>query len=293
MSDRKNTANYYNQDEFDRILKKMESNPWKAKEQFENYLKIYTSDYSAFTYYASFLMTLGFLKEAEVVIENLEEAYKRDSKYLTNIDREKLNILIYNILYAKIKLLCRLKRYSEAIELYNSNINYTKDMDIGQIIEFCRIKLNLVKDAKRSDYHYLLRQAFKYRYGDFLCHVSKHLDDEAICSEEKTNIFNNNFPIEEVVKEIKQYLGSDKRLRNGFIDDLYFFKYDNCGNIKGQPVNYFKVITFIDSTDIITMYPIADGEKLPHVDLNYMILNNAPLVRRRSQIDKFNAKWNK
>ena len=59
-------------------------------------------------------------------------------------------------------------------------------------------------------------------------------------------------------------------------------------------VNYFKVVTFHDSTNFITMYPSTECENLPCVDLNYMQKDKKlPEVKIKSPMDKFKERLEK
>ena len=55
--------------------------------------------------------------------------------------------------------------------------------------------------------------------------------------------------------------------------------------------DYFKVICFHNTSNFITMLPVAEGEFLPHVDLNYMLSESNHKVKIKSQIDKFNQRY--
>ena len=171
------------------------------------------------------------------------------------------------------------------------NSMYTKDMDINRIFIYCKIKLNLFDVIDRNNYFYMIRQAIDYQYSDFQFHIKKHLDEEFIDDEERYSIFNNDFPIDKIVSEIDKYLMSSKKLLFGFIEDVYLFKYDLCGLFNGKNANFFKVITFNDNNNIITMYPYVKGERLPYIDLNYMKVESNTKVKKLSQIDKFNKRF--
>ena len=86
---------------------------------------------------------------------------------------------------------------------------------------------------------------------------------------------------------------SDKRLFAGTYDDTYIFKYDNCGRDNNKSVDFFRVVCFHDTNEIITLCPASECECLPYVDLNYLIRDNEiPKVKRLSQTEKFKQRYN-
>ena len=83
------------------------------------------------------------------------------------------------------------------------------------------------------------------------------------------------------------------RICLGLYDDMYVFKYDSCGKDNYKIVNYFKVICFEGTSQIITMYPASDCEKLPYIDLNYMkTKEDTPKIKVLTQREKFNTRYN-
>ena len=86
---------------------------------------------------------------------------------------------------------------------------------------------------------------------------------------------------------------NENKLSWGFIEDTYIFKYDGCGRDNDRLVDYFKVVTFKNSKDIITMCPSCDCEEFSHVDLNYLNDKEEQKVKKISQIDKFYKRYYK
>ena len=92
--------------------------------------------------------------------------------------------------------------------------------------------------------------------------------------------------------EIKKYIPSDKIFYPGFYEDLYVFRYDRCGKEKNKTTDFIKVYAFHNTTDLITIVPASSLDNMPYVDLNYMIENDNANVKRLSQIDRFNKRFN-
>ena len=149
-----------------------------------------------------------------------------------------------------------------------------------------------MKPIYRDKYTYLLRQVIEYRESEFLKHIKKHIvDSNDLIDKTNESVFAAEFNIIEIIEEIKKYIPSELGLCYGFLDNIYTFKYDECGRVNNKIVNYFQVVTLHDTCELITMFPVDYGEFLPYVDLNYMNKTNLPKVKRKSQIDKFNQRF--
>ena len=144
---------------------------------------------------------------------------------------------------------------------------------------------------ERDSYSYVFRQILDYQESDFFEHNQKHMVEQIF--EDNVSVFVPNFPIHEVIQEVKKYIPSEKRMCSQYFQDDYYFKYDACGtNSDNKTVNHFMVICIHNTQDIITIYPIVEQENLPCVDLNYMVKSPEVKIKRRSQIDKFNQRYN-
>lgn len=278
---------YYDDWEFKKIMATSGNNPYRAAIELKEYLEKYPLDYTTYPYYISILIIIGQFNAARENLDYIETilesgVYKNDAK--------RNDILKYSILYSKFKLLCCEEKYKEAYDLYVANAEIIDSFDVNKIVYFLKIKLGLLEEniEERAYLPYFYRQAIDYQESDFLHHAKKHCKDTLYGDEEAESEFVSGFPIEDVVTEIKKYIPSNRKLYHGFVDNTYFFKYDNCGSCDKKMINYIKVITFNESNKIITMYPYLNGERFSYVDLNYMKVEDSPKVRRRSQIDKFN-----
>ena len=154
---------------------------------------------------------------------------------------------------------------------------------------------NRLDPNRRDENSYLFSQIVKYDETDFLDHIKKHMQgEEDITEKDCCTIFGQDFPMDKIIQEIKKYIPSDKKLLLGFYDNIYYFKYDSCGRVDNKNVDYFKVVCFNGTDNFITMHPVIINENLPYQDLNYLVNeDNFSKVKRMSQIDKFNKKFNK
>lgn len=284
---------FFDKWEFDDALDGIDCDPIGTKMRLENYLLNHQKDYSAYPYYASVLITLGELGKAEEVLKSLQEMA---SDYIKYENYNKIKYLKNNILYSQIKLMSYQGKYDELYQLLRREYPNVKELGLDSPIFYCRKKVGDLIEGRRSPNSYLYRQIVEYHESDFLEHIKKHLA-EYNQGEEKLSdtIFATDFPLLEVIEEIKKYIPSDKKINGGFYDNVYTFKYDYCGKVKNKISNYFKVICFDGTSYFITMYPYIDGKNLPYIDLNYLqYANNKNGNNKKkvlSQTDKFNRRY--
>lgn len=284
-------SKYYNEWEFNQALSLHETNPFEAKNKYEEYLKKYPKDYSIYPYYASILIALGNFKSAEKILDYVEQISNKDDRFIK--DNNKVNRLKNNILSNRIKLLSYQEKYNELYYFCITHEQELKNIGLKPTI-FYSMKMNgkLISDIRDGN-SYLFRQIIDYKEEDLLQNIQIHLADYNKDKENRNqNIFSPNFPVEEIIEEIKKYIPSDKRLFFRYFEDQYIFKYNNCGKENNKTVDYIKVICFHNTSNIITMYPAANCQDLPYIDINYLIKETKnPKVRRLTQIEKFNQRY--
>ena len=282
---------HYDKMAFNKILKLNSDDPFEAKKQFGIYLQEYPYDYAAYAFYASILIKIGKYEDAENILDYVENLLKYDTKIQNNVNRIKhINKAID---YSRIKLLLNQEKYAECYDLYLQDKEYVNSINLGDAVVFyCQMKLGIGKKSKNNN-SYLFGQMSHYEEDAFREHIKKHLADYAKDMENpSTGIFCPDFPIDEVIGEIKKYIPSHKKICSGFYDDEYIFKYDENGRNKYKMTDYFKVICFHNTCHFITMTPSLDCEKLPYIDLNYFVKSKEDVkVKKLSQIDKFYQKY--
>ncbi len=273
---------YFNEYEFKKAFKLTDTDLIKSTSMYEEYLRKYPKDYSTYPFYASNLISLGRLEEAEQVIEEVERKSKRDSKFcgLTKT----YPLFKKTLFFVKTRLLAYQKKYDELYEFCMMN---RKLLSGDSILFYAKSKLGMIDLSQRDCNSYLYRQIVRYEEEDFLDHVKKHMSD----CRDSVSVFDKDFSFNEVLGEIKKHIPSDKKTLIGLYENAYYFRYDNCGQCDYKSVNFIKVICFDDTGDIITMYPCSEGENFPFVDLNYMRGKETEKVKKISQIDKFNRRF--
>lgn len=283
---------YFNNWEFQQALSLSETNPFEAKVKFENYLTKYPEDYSAYPSYISCLITLGNFDEAKKKLDYIKNIQYVDNKFKLKLVKDKK--LKTRFIFSYLQLLTYQGKYEEVYKFF---INYPLEIkkDLSSVVFYCKCRLGMIEPTTRIKYFYLFRQIVNYDELDFLFHIRKHTADfNKDLDISNPAIFNSDFPIDNVIETIKSYMPSTKRLFTGFYEDTYIFKYDCCGRVNNKSTNYFRVVCFHDTSNIITMYPNHGCEELPYIDLNYLnkstCMTNSK-TRTLSQIDKFNQRY--
>lgn len=282
---------YFDQWEFTNIHYLADTNPLESKLRFEEYLEKYPKDYSAYPYYASVLITLGEFKNAEKLLNYVKNKYINDDNFCKN--KDKIEILEYNIIFTTLRLLSYQEKYDKLYNLYFNNYEKLNDLTSARFDLYIKKKASKLDSDDINVKTYIHNQIISYSESEFLEHIKKHQADyNQNLDNPNKNIFVPDFPIDNVIKEVKKYIMCDRRLYNGFIENVYIFKYDNCGRENNKLVDYFKVVCFHNTKDFITMLPSSGCENLPYIDLNYLILKKEDYkVKKISQIDKFNKKY--
>ena len=119
------SKNHYDTWQFNQAQGLKEISPEESIEKFEEYLKQYKNDYSAYGYYASNLINVGRIKDAEKVIDWLEKAAKADQNFVTN-QPQKMKSVVFSILYNRLRIYSYQKKYKQLYELLN---RYQKELE--------------------------------------------------------------------------------------------------------------------------------------------------------------------
>ena len=283
---------YFNSLELKKACELHQTNPMEAKNRYEEYLEKYPTDYSAHTYYIGVLIILGEFDEAEKALNDVINVSKYDKFFMKQ--KNKMIQFKEKVFVCKIRLLLYREKYNELYMLLENNYNLVKEMSLQSIAFYVKRKLNIPNFKPREDYSYRLQQMIKYEEKDFFENIEKYLENYmSDLNTPNKKVFISDFPIEKVIEETKKYVPSNKCLFSGNYENVYVFKYTNCGKDNNRTANYFKVVCFHNTQDYITIFPCADCENLPYVDLDYLInTNEMPKVKTLSQIEKFNKRYN-
>lgn len=274
---------YFDNWEFNKIIPLIETNPYEAKIRFEEYLKKYPKDYIPYPFYISTLISTKDITNAKKMLNYITN-FKHNKTFTNELFEE-------HILLIKLKLLLYEDKYDELYLFYKENKEKLEKLNLKNVIFYIKRKNEDYIKSLREPNSYLFRQIIEYQETDFLDHIKKHLQNDNI--NKNTSIFEENFPINEILQEVKKYLPSDTCLFFNFIVDTYIFKYDYCGKDDNKTTNYFKVICFHNTSDIITICPSNNCEYLPYIDLNYLNKEHTSTkTKKLSQTEKFNRRFN-
>ena len=283
---------YYNKFESGKAKAQIFINPYESKRMFEEYLKKYPEDYFAYPFYVIALVFIGDFNKATDIFNYSYNMFKNDLKFNSEPTRSRFvnNSFIFN----KLQLLSYQEKYEELYYYCLKNSNDIKATGINpqRLIINCQKMLGLLDYSIRPTQSYLYKQIIEFREEDLLEHLQKHLANyNNGINTPNTSIFSPNIDITQLLTEVRKYLLNDKTLYPGIMEDLYIFKYDNCGHDNYKSVDYFKVICIHNTMNIITMCPANNCKYLPHNDLNYLNHNNDFKIKKRSQIDRFNQRY--
>ena len=281
---------YYNEQLFQSAMSTLETDPYRAKERLEDYIQKYPADYYARAYYVMVLIRIGLFQEANYEYEYILLKSQSDNFY--NSDYKKRQAFKYNMVIDKLKLLAYRYQYQEMLDLID-NRDVLATNDVKYISYFCKIRLGIFNESTYTE-SYRFLQTYNYSEELFRKHVRKHMANTIENAQEQNDyIFNSDFPIDTVIDEVKKYIPSDRRFYPGYFDCIYYFKYDDCGMAENNKTNIFGVVCYYDTNNIITICPVANSEKLPYVDLNYLKYTEVTKTKTMSQIDKFNKRFNR
>ena len=285
---------HYDESSFQYAIDMLETDPFHAKEALESYLERYPKDYYARAYYALLLTRINMMDEATNEYNYVIIKSSNDAHYITNY--KNMRGFRYILSVVKMKLLAYNNEYQEILNVLEEDKDLFETTDTIYISYYCRLKLGIFdEDANIESYRFT--QSKSYSEELFKEHVKKHIKKyrDNNMYEQNEYLFEDDFPIDKIIPEVKKYIPSDKFIFPGYFDNTYFFKYDDCGKVGNEWTNFFTVVCFHGTNNIITMCPVKGYERLPFVDLNYIKEEelNKVNVKKISQIDKFNKRYNR
>lgn len=284
---------YFNKLEFVRSLNLIEKNPKIALKSFENYLEEYPEDYCSYSFYISVLTEFGLVSKAKEIMEQVFPLANGNSRFKYKSGRYEYFLL--NMLYTKIKMLAYLEKYDEILLLYNEHAIFLENsnIDFSQLIFYSKKNLGIAVDSKSDGTNsYLYKQMDNYSEKAFLEHINKHLADYNMDSNNPNPcLFSSDFPLNEVLTEIKKYIPSSKGLFVGFLDNTYIFKFDYCGRVNNRITDYFKVVCLHNTDKIITIYPVIGYENWEYTDINYIKGEDTLDEKKYNMTEKFYKRY--
>lgn len=276
------------------VLKLYDTDPFLAEKRLKELVELYPDNYYMLLNYVILLTKVCKIDEAE-------ENYNKLINYLSvnnsaSFRSKNINGFSRNLKVAKLKILCYREKYQELLDYLNNDCKNLNDDDKGFLKFLSKFKLGLVKLNNSNSGSYRCNQINNYSDILFRKHLLRHLSpsDES-AKRDDLALFGKDFPAGKVISEVRKNLLPENKLFCGYIDDTYFFKYNNCGYVGGQATDYFKVVCIHNTKNILTMYPTLGCDNLPYLNLSYIDknnLDNKPKTKTLSQVDKFKQRYN-
>lgn len=296
---------FYSEKEFKWATATINTDPREAERRLIQYIGRWDKDRSAYIAYARILILLDNLDEAEITSEKIEKLI-RDARDENRDNPDSIYKDEDELLGIKIRILGFREKYEELYEFYNNNFWRLKslDEDIESVMFWCKKQLGLLDSTRRVGHSYKFRQIIQYSESDFREHIKGHLsrsDDTRDLSYYDLCAFGSEFPLEKILEEIKKQIPNSNRLNPNSPVNKYVFKYPRCGKVDGKVVDYFQVIAFHNTSDILTMYPSPNDlcKSQPYIiDLSQLeeAPPSSPYSKKLrpegpSRIDRFNKRF--
>lgn len=149
-------------------------------------------------------------------------------------------------------------KFEEAYQLLTENYirltNIIGKNVISNINFHIRYKLGLVKKEEDVTTYYK-RNLINYNEDDIIIHIKKHTDSSDI--KKVHTQFEKNVDIIELFNKVKQIISISKPSYSTSVD-FYHINYGNIiGNTNGEETTYLEVVTYINTKNILTIYPIS------------------------------------
>lgn len=272
---------YYDNGNINRIEKLIDANKFEeALACYSSYIEKYPKDINARALYTDILIKLGMFDKAEDSLNEIE---------LTSVT---LNSFVQKVKLMQAKLLFCEGKFVEAHSFIEDNMNWFRNVSsFSRDFLFLKKKLNKLTPEDYRQTSYLLKQIVDYSEERCLEHLLKYQYYE----ENDSSIqFAESFPLKDIYFQLRKGLPEQGRLYSSCRDYKLVFKYDNNGRVNGRMTDYFEVVSLNYSNDIITMYPYLNVARRPYIDITPEIAKiDYPKVKRMSQIDKFNQRYQK
>lgn len=294
METTRNKCQFFDLVRFNEIVDLAKTDPKQSLKLLDDYTKMYPNDFSGLTYNANLYIMFGEFDKAQMILDYLVDKML-DARYLIEHPEKRITLEKY-VARCQLKIFLYQNRIRDAIALYNNNRQHFKGLNADLSFYMQKLQGRLELD-KRDNNGYMFKQITEYREKDFIEHIQRHLAEyKGYDRQSGDPVFAVGFPIDEIIKEARKYIPSNRKLYTGYYENTYLFRYDGCGRERNETVDYFRVVTFDRSGEIFEMYPTKGYVDLkPNkepVSLNYMRSVGQPgkpsgPVKQLSRSEKF------
>lgn len=212
--------------------------------------------------------------EAEILLTNVINNYSfKIDKYLTYAN--------YYLIITKF----RQKKYEETLVLIN-NLNNIKRLsdNYKRDIKLLKFYINNILGKAVFPSRYSEKQVISYSKKNAIKHiVDHHFNDN------NKSTFNDEKEIEEIYDYVRDNINSSQKLISGFLDRYIIDFPKDIGTDNNRKLRSVTVVCIPDTDNILTMYPYRYEQIL---DDSLIENSNKIKVKRLSQIEKFNKKYN-
>lgn len=188
-----------------------------------------------------------------------------------------------SVLEGLMKLEVKNENYEQAYQIYLELKKIDEAYD-NNLLLFILYKLNRLNKDYETRHDYYKNQLLEYSIDYAIEHIEKHKDmfmekiDIVSLFDICRRSINDLDPINKKYNAVDQYL-------------LEFES--NIGTINGKPTNRVEIRTIQDTKNILTLYPtITEKRKYTTNPISILNKNSSQKVKRKSQIEKFNSKYN-
>ena len=222
---------------------------------------------------------LGYIYLADLAM--IEKEYEKAKDYIKKFvshNHNKVNENMANIRFALIAAktndIRKCQEFMEKIDTeYLTGFNKDDYYTLKDYLEF------ITKSKKHSRGLYTYSQIKRYN----LYKLKEHIDKVHTCDNGDTSIFSKDIDLDLLILQVSELIKKGNLIGNHYFE-LYEANYDNIGFANGEVSNTLKLVVFPETEMVITMFPVKD------IVLYNEEKNN---VKKKSQIDKFNKRYNK
>ena len=278
-----------------------------AKRYYEKDIKL-GNNVNSFYYLILLNQKLGNIEEANECydmflkkVENIPENIIKDDKYTLFIlgksameqDDYEVSRKIFNYLknfrnYRQTAVIClirldtKTRNYEEAYKK-TSLLKDNNNLEEGPLYLFILHKLNYLYKEYPTNHRYIKKQLLKYSQERTILHIMKKHKDEFLDFVDPSLMFHTCNKNIKDLNPIKRY---------GDFDKYYIDFTSDIGEVKGNLTNRVCVVTIADTTKILEIRPVSVLEKEKKYDYISESENSNQKVKRKSQIEKFNSRYN-
>ena len=221
-------------------LELQEGNKDKARYYFEYLLNTKNDEHA--------MLELGRLK----LQEGNKDKARHYFEYLLNTK---------NDVYAKEELLflnINEGKYEDAYKLLDSISDIMEKNVYSNTKNFLEYKLGISDRNSNNQINYFNSQLYNYDENLALDHISKHLDEND--KKKVHSVFYSDVDLRELLLMVKDKIGNAVPNRSTIIDKYIVNCDDSIATIESKETKYIEVITFSNTKNIITMYPVLISE---------------------------------